>query len=308
MHGFPPPYSPALPSRPAPAFPTTPSAHGRPDRGRMPRQGSPGRRLPSPLASCPRFPLRCGQPMGWRRTWRLALRHGAKRLPAHRRATPRGRGERPSPPPTSYLGLVASRGLLPVPSHGRRIGGVEGSACPAAASCALTGGRLHAPALHGAACAIQRRGLASQGKVPAGRWCGRAAFSEVSQGGECGCRGRSRRAVGGLRHQGRVPEAANLPPRKARAGRPRRAGGTAPPHRVSNAMGRPSRLRNGSPGPPPSREPSCSTAGGASSATGPCTPPASPRTWRWPVLPCRRPQPYARAGSRHALPHAVSKS
>ena len=167
---------------------------------------------------------------------------------------------------------------------------------------------LHAPGLASRRVRDSAAGARAGRELPAGRWCGRAAFSEVSQGGECGCRGRSRRAVGGLRHQGHVPEAANLPPRKARAGRPRRAGSTAPSHRASNAMGRPSRLRNDSPGPPPSREPSCSTAGGASSATGPCTPPASPRTWRWPVLPCRWPQPYARAGSRHALPLAVSKS
>ena len=41
-------------------------------------------------------------------------------------------------------------------------------------------------------------------------------FSEGSQGGESGRRGQRRRSADGLLHQGRVPEATNLPPCKAR--------------------------------------------------------------------------------------------
>ena len=78
--------------------------------------------------------------------------------------------------------------------------------------------RPHAPALRGAVRAIHRHGLAPQGTVPAGRCCRRAALTEVSQGGECGRRGRSRRAAAG---------SSPLGPRAGGHHSGRRAGSTA---------------------------------------------------------------------------------
>ena len=105
-------------------------------------------------------------------------------------------------------------------------GGCRESASQAAASRASMGEGCTPPALHGAVCGTQRQGRAPQGR------CGRAALSEVSQGGECGRRGRRRRAAGGLRHQGRAPEAADIcrHSRPVRATSPSRepSGRTAP--------------------------------------------------------------------------------
>ena len=171
-------------------------------------------------------------------------------------------GARAVPAPAASFPPPARCGT--VPRRGRRNGGVGGSASPAGASRASTGGAASRRLRDSAAGARAAR------EAPAGRWRGRAAFSEVSQGGECGRRGRSRRAAGGLRHRGHAPEAANLPPCKARPGDLAEPGARLPPHRASNATGRPSRLWNDTPGPSPSRESSCPATGGATVAPTAC--------------------------------------
>ena len=148
--------------------------------------------------------------------------------------------------------------------------GCGGIGLPGCRILCVEGRGLHVPALHGAACVSQRRGLAPQGRYP------------QDDGADVLCSARYRRGANAGAGAGVVEPPMVFairaacqspgigPPRKARAGglaEPGAAREHGPlPHRVSNAMGRPPRLRNDRPGPPPPRESSCSTTGGASVA------------------------------------------
>ena len=137
----------------------------------------------------------------------------------------------------------------------------------------VDGRGLHIPALRGAASASQRRGLAPQGRYPQDDGAGvlRSARHRRGAGAGAGAGGVEPPAVFAIRAACRRPRIC----RRARPVRaPHRAGsrpGARPAlHRVSNAMVRPSRPSSSLVGPPPSREPSCSTTGGASVAPTAC--------------------------------------
>ena len=177
--------------------------------------------------------------------------------------------------PMSLAGLVAPSALLFVPWHGcwiRGCGGRVGYRRPCSTSRPFATG-LDASALPGTVCGIQRRGLVAQGRCPQDVGEGVLRSARYRRGRmrtqRPAASSRRRSSPSRLRAGGHESAAAQGP-----SGRPRRAGSRPraqpPPHRVSNAAGRSSRPSSSLVGPPPSRESSCPTTGGALVAPAAC--------------------------------------